>query len=271
MKLIIAGVAAVAVAGGAYMAFSGNSAPDNTGDGAGAASNTASNNGDDGGAGSTANQNVAANTAPGSNSAPNQSSSGQPRLHPVRKVCIDYVMSGPMMSGTSTKCHRKFAFEQYAIEHTEIGFGGITQSQDQHTITIGEIIYAIDVDAGTGMQTVNPMYAGIVSALENTSAEDMSAAFLASSGFSPTSEIKTIAETECIVHTSAQLGSACFTPDGLLLEQSIMGTTQTAVSVDIGNGGANDNYTLYQNVNITEGPDLSDGIQGLMNQMGENN
>ncbi len=47
-----------------------------------------------------------------------------------------------------------------------------------------------------------------------------------------------------------------------------MGNTQVAVGVFIGDGGDDANYTLYQNVQITDGPDLSNGIEGLMEQFG---
>ena len=47
-----------------------------------------------------------------------------------------------------------------------------------------------------------------------------------------------------------------------------MGNTQTALSVSYGDGGDIANYTLYQDVPITEGPDLSNGIQGLADQFG---
>jgi hypothetical protein len=36
-----------------------------------------------------------------------------PMLHPVEAVCIDYEQSGQMQSGTSTRCHRDFGYEQY--------------------------------------------------------------------------------------------------------------------------------------------------------------
>ncbi len=47
-----------------------------------------------------------------------------------------------------------------------------------------------------------------------------------------------------------------------------MGNTQTAVSVSIGDGGDDANYTLYQTVPITDGPDLSNmpNWQDLLDQ-----
>lgn len=192
-----------------------------------------------------------------------------PRLHPTEKACVSYESSGQMMSGTTTRCHRDYAYEQYEIQNTEIGFAGITQQQNQHTITIGEWIYAINLQTNTGTKTANPMYAGLVSALEDSSSEKMSATFMSAMGMTATGETKTIADTSCSVYTSMQMGSVCMTDGGLMLEQSFMGNTQTAVSVSIGDGGDQANYTLYQSVPITDGPDLSNGLQGLMDQLGQ--
>ena len=74
----------------------------------------------------------------------------------------------------------------------------MTQTQNQHTITIGDTIYAIDLQTNTGTKTTNPMYAGLASAMENSTPEEMSATFIASMGFSPTGESKTIANTTVI-------------------------------------------------------------------------
>ena len=192
-----------------------------------------------------------------------------PKLHPVDAACVEYEMTGQMMSGTTTRCHRDYAYEAYEIQNMSVGFGGFTQEQNQHSITVGDTIYAIDLTTNRGTKTVNPMYAGLVDALANSSPEEMSATFMASMGFSPTSQTQMIADTQCTVYNSAQMGQVCMTDNGLMLEQSFMGTTQRAVNVSIGNGGDNANYTLYQNVPITEGPDLSNGLDGLMNQLGQ--
>jgi hypothetical protein len=192
-----------------------------------------------------------------------------PRLHPTEAACISYETSGPMISGTMTRCHRDYAYEQYEIQNTEIGIAGMTQQQNQHTITIGEWIYAINLQTNTGTKTANPMYAGLVSALEGSSTEEMSAMFMSAMGMTATGAVKTVADTNCNVYTSAQLGSVCMTDGGLMLEQDFMGTTQTAVSVSIGDGGDNANYTLYKSVPISDGPDLSNGLQGLMDQFGQ--
>jgi len=186
-----------------------------------------------------------------------------PQLHPVEKACITYEYSGQMQSGTSTRCHRDYAYEAYEINQTTIGMAGFSQSQNTHTITIGETIYSIDLDTNTGTQTVNPMYEGLVNAMANSSAEDMTDAFLNAMGMMPTGEIKTIAGTQCNVYSAQMMGTTCLTDNGLMLEQVFMGNIQRAVSVAIGDGGDDANYTLYQTVPISQGPDLSNGIGGI--------
>ena len=173
------------------------------------------------------------------------------------------------MTGTTTRCHRDYAHEVYEIVNTNISFAGITQSQNQHTITIGEWIYAINLETNTGTKTKNPMYDGLVSALKDSSPEEMTAVFLNAMNMTDTGQSKTVVGVSCRVYTSAMMGTVCLTDGGLMLEQSFMGSTQIATDVAIGESGADENYTLYQSVPITEGPDLSNGLQGLIDQMGQ--
>ena len=197
-------------------------------------------------------------------SAQSSADDSTPILHPVEAVCIDYEMSGQMQQGTSTRCHRDFAYETFEIQETSIGFGGFSQTQNMHNITIGDTIYAIDLSTNTGTQTTNPMYAGLVVALQDTDPADMADAFIAAMGFTATGATETIAGATCNVYSSGMMGTMCLMDNGLLLQQSVMGNTQTAVSVSIGDGGDDANYTLYQTVPITQGPDLSN-LQNLMN------
>jgi len=190
-----------------------------------------------------------------------------PKLHPVEAACVDYVMSGQMQEGTTKRCHRNFAYEQFEIQNLSIGFGGFSQSQNQHNITIGNTIYAIDLNTVKGTKTINPMYDQLVAALQDTDPDDMADTFIAAMGLTATGATKTIADTTCNVYNSSMMGTICLMDNGLLLEQSIMGNTQTAVNVSIGDGGEDANYTLYQTVPITDGPDLSNmpSLQDLMN------
>lgn len=187
-----------------------------------------------------------------------------PKLHPTEAACVSYAMTGQMQNGTTTRCHRDFGYEQYEIQDFTVGFGGFTQSQNQHTITIGEWIYAIDLTANTGTKTKNPLYKDIVSALENTSPEEMSATFISAMGMTITGETKTIAGQSCNVYTSQMMGSVCLTDGALMLEQSFMGNTQTATAVSIGDGGDEANYVLYKTVPITEGPDIG-AVMDMLN------
>ena len=181
----------------------------------------------------------------------------QPKLHPVEKVCVTYEMSGQMQNGSITRCHREYGYEQYEIQNITIGIAGFTQTQNSHNITIGDTIYAINLENNTGTKTKNPMYQSIVSAMEDNDSEEMSDTFIAAMGYSPTGETKTIADNECNVYNSAQAGTLCLTTEGLMLEQAILGNTTTAVTVSLGDSGDDANYTLYEQVSITEGPDLS--------------
>ncbi len=191
-----------------------------------------------------------------------------PMLHPIEAVCVDYEMSGQVQQGTTTRCHRDYAYEQYEIQNLTVGFGAFTQSVNQHNITIGNTIYAINLGTNTGTKTINPMYDQIVSAMQGSDPADVGNQFIAGMGFTATGATKTIADTTCNVYNSDMMGTACLTDDGLMLEQVVMGNSMIATSVSIGDGGSDANYTLYQNVPITEGPDLSNmpNLQDLMNQ-----
>lgn len=180
-----------------------------------------------------------------------------PKLHPVEEACVTYEMSGQMQNGSITRCHREHGYEQYEIQQITIGIAGFTQSQNTHNITVGDTIYAINLEKNTGTKTKNPMYENLVSSMQSNDAEEMSDSFISAMGYSPTGKTKTIAEHECDVYNSAQAGTLCLTAEGLMLEQTILGNATTAVSVSIGESGDDANYVLYEQVSITEGPDLS--------------
>ena len=186
-----------------------------------------------------------------------------PMLHPVEKACVEYELSGALQNGTMTRCQRDYAYEQYEIQNVTMGIGPFQQTQQQHNITIGDTIYAIDLQKNTATKTKNPVYEGLVGALADSSPEEMSAAFLAAMGFNPTGEEKTIAGHACAVYASGMIGTACLTPGGLMLEQSFMGNTTRATSVTLDSGGDPANYTKYEGMQVTEGPDLSN-LQDLM-------
>ena len=190
-----------------------------------------------------------------------------PKLHPLEAACLSYEMTGQMQSGTVTRCHRKFGYEQYEIQNITIGVMGMTQTQNQHVITIGDTIYSIDLSTNTGTKTQNPMYESIVSAMEGKSPEEASAEFMTAMGMTATDQTKTIAGETCTVYQSAQMGTTCMTQTGLMLEQLIMGMGQVATAVTVGDGGEDANYTLYETVPITDGPDLSE-LPGLSDFQG---
>ncbi len=194
---------------------------------------------------------------------------GTPILHPVEAACIEYTMSGQMQNGTMTRCHRDNAYETYEIQNIKVGIAGFTQTQNQHTIIIGDTIYAINLATNTGTKTQNPMYEGVANAMQNADPEEVSDAFIAAMGFTSTGTTKTIADNTCTVYNSNMMGTVCLMENGLMLEQTFMGNSTVATSVMIGDGGDDANYTLYQTVPINAGPDLSNipNLQDIMNQM----
>ncbi len=193
-----------------------------------------------------------------------------PQLHPVEAVCIDYEQSGQMQSGTSTRCHRDYGYEQYEISELTIGMAGFSQSQSTFTVTIGETIYAIDEASNTATQTVNPMYQGLADAVDQSGSDTVSDAFLTAMGMSSTGQTKTVLGLTCNVYASSMMGTACLTDDGLMLEQNVMGNQviATAVSYD---EGISENYRRHESAAITQGPDLSNGLGGLTDILGQGN
>jgi len=181
-----------------------------------------------------------------------------PKLHPIEAVCIEYDMSGQMQQGKSRQCHRDYAYEQFIIQESKVSFGGFSQAQNTHNIVIGDTIYAIDLSTNTGTKMVNPMYDGIVNAMQDSNAEDMAEVFITAMGFVATGSSKTIAGAQCQIYSSDTIGTMCITDDGLMLEQSVMGNTQIATNVTIGDSGDDADYLLYQSVPITDAPAMPD-------------
>lgn len=194
-----------------------------------------------------------------------------PKLHPVEEVCVSYEMTGQLQNGTTTRCHRDYGYEQYEIQNITVGISGFTQTTHQHTITIGDTIYAIDLEKNTGTKTKNPMYQGLVDGMGEKDPEEMSAAFIESMGFRSAGTSQEVAGHTCNDYSSAQMGSVCLTDDGLMLKQEVFGNTTTATNISMGDAGDAANYELYKKVSISEGPDLSKGfnmesLKDLMNQ-----
>ncbi len=195
------------------------------------------------------------------------------KFHPIEKMCIWYRTDGQLMKGNSVRCHRKFGLEWFEIQEMEIGMAGIVQKQNTHNIGIRDKLYAIDTITKSGTESVNPMFAPMQQAISRhgSSPEAMGKAFISAMQFRPTDKTKTIAEHRCTVYVSPAVGHACLGESGaLMLEQSVMGNVQTATRVAIGEDGGDDNYTLYQRVDLRQGIDLSKGLnlQDLMRQGG---
>jgi len=194
------------------------------------------------------------------------------RLHPVEKVCISYQMQGPLMKGGTTRCHRQYGFESFEIQDMEVGVAGLVQKQQSHNISIGDQLYSIDRATNTGTVTTNPMYAPLVRSIEQhgNNAEAIGKAFMSGMDFQPTGQRKDIAGKSCNVLASPNVGRICLSDDALMLEQDFAGMKQIAVEVAVGEDGGEENYELYQTVQLRQGVDLSEGfdMQSLINQAG---
>ncbi len=184
------------------------------------------------------------------------------KFHPLKQFCVEYAHSGSMMNGTSKMCSRKYGRETFTISNFEIGIAGITQSQNQHAITIEDKIYNIDRVKMTGMVAENPNY----DLMKGSQGQDLAQSFFQIMDYTDTGEIKTIAGTKCNVFISPSVGTACLTPDAVMLEQNFMGMGQVATSFTKSNGGDNADYMLYKKMTISEAPNLED----IMGKMGQN-
>ena len=181
------------------------------------------------------------------------------KLHPQKQYCVWYEHTGQMMSGNSQMCSRKYGQETFTISNTSVGMLGITQSQNTHTVVKGETIYNINLDTMTATKAKNPMYEG----LSKADPKDLNRQMLNAMGLSDSGEDKIIAGVKCSIFNSAQFGTACFTDNMILLEQSVMGNTQTATKVDLQSGGANKDYNLYKTVPLSDAPDVGKILEQL--------
>lgn len=185
-----------------------------------------------------------------------------PKLHPIKEVCITYEWTGQMMNGSSVRCHRDYGYETYEIEDMTVGIAGFSQAQKEHRVIIGDTIYAIDTAANTGTKTKNPMYDQMVEAVKKGGPEDVTKVFLDAMSFEETGEQKTVAGKKCTVHTSPLITEACLSDKALILEQNVMGNVMRATSISF-NAGEAKNYRRHESATITDGPDLSEEMEGM--------
>ena len=115
------------------------------------------------------------------------------------------------------------------------------------------------VNIMTGTVTTNPLYQD----LSETDPIALGEAMMASWGMTDTGEDKTIAGVACNVMDSPQMGSVCLTENLVMLEQNFMGANKVATSVDLSSGGPDENYTLYEQADLTEGPDINAIMEAL--------
>lgn len=185
------------------------------------------------------------------------------KLHPLKQFCVNYKMTGKMIKGTSEECSDNYGNKRYEIEHSKVGFGGFSQKQNTHKIYDGDKIKVIDLDKNTVTIATNPAYDDIKESMKNADPKDVSASFIAAIGFIPTDKHKTIAEHDCLVYESPQIGKMCMTPDGVILEQKAMGVGKIATAVSLNSSGDPANYTADKNLPVTEAPDVGSILENL--------
>lgn len=183
-----------------------------------------------------------------------------PKFHPIEELCVAYEISGQMMEGEALQCHRKHAYESYRVDSMTIKIPGMTQTQRQTTVTIGPDVYAINRETGTATKTKNPMYNDMVGSQGMSPAD-----YAQSMGMSAAGTTQEYLGLTCDVYRNPSLGEICMTDDGIVLRMKMPQMTQTATEVKREPGDPAI-YDLPNQVRVTEGPDMSQGIQGLMKQ-----
>lgn len=92
--------------------------------------------------------------------------------------------------------------------------------------------------------------------------DSVSDAFLSAMGYTSTGQTQMVAGLACTIYNSQMIGTACLTEDGLALEQTVLGNVMTATSV-VYEPGEDQNYRRHETAEITQGPDLSNGLNGI--------
>lgn len=183
------------------------------------------------------------------------------KLHIVEAYCIDYEHSGPMMSGTSKECLRKWGMEQTTWENTSISMGAFSQKQNQRTISSGKTIVSFDPKTMQGTKTDNPYFEAMAGAAAETGPKEFADKMVSQLGFTANGETKNVAEETCNVYTG-QMGSMCMTEDGLTLETNIAGMVKRATKVNRDSGGTDADYVIPEGITFTQIPDLGNFMPG---------
>ncbi len=92
-----------------------------------------------------------------------------------------------------------------------------------------------------------------------------SAEYARSMGMTPTGVTEEHLGLTCSVYRSPSIGDMCMTDDGIMLRTKMPQMTMTATEVRRDEGDAVI-YVLPGQVTVTEGPDLSQGIRGMIKQ-----
>ena len=176
------------------------------------------------------------------------------RFHPVEAYCIDYDMvRGGDDNAWRKVCSRNYGAETYSIEYYETVGGKLGGEKRidvcyRHHIETGDKAYTFDLGSGEGHLYTNHAYPVHVAAAKALADEGTRDAHIGAYGFTPTGETKQILDQTCDVYEQGKV-SACYTDDALMIEfvqPNPFGMRLTATRVDIGEGGDDKNYRLFE-------------------------
>ena len=179
------------------------------------------------------------------------------RLQPVQAFCITYELEG-LQGGEIRHCSRKYGAEQFERQRLVTVVGPTSEVLNQHVIYSGQTLYAIDLDRRLAVKTRNPRFDQFSGALSVNAGEAAAQAFARARGGRARGRSQTIAGLECEEYAARSGADFCMTPDGLVLEERTPVGLKRAIRVDRGVSGANHDYRLPANINLTEGPGLID-------------
>ena len=192
-------------------------------------------------------------------------------LHPVESYCARYEVSG-VSKGTFSTCQRAWGRERYEQWDTATGFGPFKKKERKHVIYLNEHIFTYDRAAKRpkALRTVNPIYEDLVRHMRGRSPKELQKSFMQAMRYSPTGEQRTVGEVGCTVSRSPTVGEVCLTPDGILVEQRVLGQTQRLIALELGTSGDAALYDPEQwGMPIQDGPDVRKILRGLQDAMPE--
>jgi len=180
---------------------------------------------------------------------------------------MDFIEKGTVFDSTEVKlCSRDFGDELFMIRYSEAKGGNAKTGEEwdtvchSHTIILREKQYTFDLTRDIGYLFRARDYAHRAAAakayFKNDSIDDYAAAL----GMTSNGESREIAGSMCREYENKAQGVInCLTDDLLLLQATqkygFIDYELTAISLEIGDGGPDENYRLYEKRNFVELPE----------------